>query len=274
MNIHFTDKNLFEKLKKATLAKVVVGSRMYGIHNDDINKGPLSDTDFLYIYATSENELTSAIQTHHQLQFIDEDGNDHNFVSLHTFVRNILNGDSTINFEVVQSGALFNTNLEWLHDLRSHFITYTIIRSYLGLARRDVKHYHKANTEELKKKRLGHIIRGYIYAKDMIHDQFNFKIANCQLKIILDNLDVSNNKTLKEYDAAISNLRDELNEKFNNKTLGLAQHMNIKGASGLTYCMNYFCRSNDDTYFNEKQKHLNEFDMSYFINAFENWVEY
>lgn len=30
MNIHFTDIELFEKLKSATLAKVVVGSHMYG----------------------------------------------------------------------------------------------------------------------------------------------------------------------------------------------------------------------------------------------------
>ena len=272
MNIHFTDKILFEKLKKATLVKCIVGSRMYGIHNDDINKGPLSDTDYLYIYATSRNELGSAIQTHHQLQFIDEDGNDHNFVSLHTFIRNILNGDSTINFEVVQSGALKNTKLEWLHDLRSHFITYTIIRSYLGLCRRDVKHYHKANTEELKKKRLGHIIRGYIYSRDMIQNQWNFKLANIELKSILDNLDVSNNKTLKEYDVAISTLRDELNEKFNNKTLGLAQHMNVDGATILTRKISMF--TNYDSFFQNHQHHLTHFDMSYFINAFENWVEY
>lgn len=272
MNIHFTDKILFEKLKKATLVKCIVGSRLYGIHNDDITKGPLSDTDFLYIYATSENELTSAIQTHHQLQFIDEDGNDHNFVSLHTFVRNILNGDSTINFEVVQSGALFNTNLEWLHDLRSHFITYTIIRSYLGLCNRDIKFYYKEKIEYNKKKKIQHIIRGYLYAESLLNKTFDFKKSNNLLLEI--NIDISNNNLIKEYTQNVSNLRFILNEKFNNKTLGLAQHMNVDGAKELTYCMNYFCRSNDDTHFNEKQKHLNEFDMSYFVNAFENWVEY
>jgi len=271
MNIHFTDKNLFEKLKKATLAKVVVGSRMYGIHNDDINKGPLSDTDFLYIYATSENELLSAIQTHHQLQFIDEEGNDHNFVSLHTFVRNILNGDSTINFEVVQSNVLFGTQLDWITNYKDAFITYTVIRSYLGLCRRDIKHYHKANTEYLKRKRLGHIIRGYIYARDMIHDQWNFTLANLELKSIIDNLDVSNNKTLKEYDAAISTLRDELNEKLNDKTLKYAQHMDFVDSVEFTSSLLNFCTSN---FFKKKQSHIKNFDISAYLNAFENWVEY
>ena len=33
MNIHFTDIELFEKLKKTTLTKVKVGSHMYGTNN-------------------------------------------------------------------------------------------------------------------------------------------------------------------------------------------------------------------------------------------------
>lgn len=266
MNIHFTDTELFKNLKKATLAKVKVGSHMYGTNNEN------SDTDYLYIYATSKNELASAIQTHHQLQFIDENGDDHNFVSLHTFIRNILNGDSTINFEVIQSGVLKNTKLEFLCNFDNDFITYTIIRSYLGLARRDVKHYFKANTDYLKKKRLGHIIRGYLYARDMIQNQWNFNAANIELKSILDNLDVSNNKRLKDFDAGISFLRDELNEKLNNKTLGLSQHMNVDAAIKMTNKITMF--TNYDTDFLNHQHKLRNFDMSYFVNAFENWVEY
>lgn len=80
MNIHFDNKELFEKLKSATIAKVVIGSKMYGTY--DASK---SDIDYLYIYATSENELNSFIKTHHQLQY-KEDGIDYNFVSLHTFL--------------------------------------------------------------------------------------------------------------------------------------------------------------------------------------------
>lgn len=265
MNIHFTDIELFEQLKKATLAKIIVGSQMYGTNTT------VSDTDFLYIYATSENELLSAIQTHHQLQYIDENGNDHNFVSLHTFIRNILNGDSTINFEVVQSNELFGTCLGWINYHKNSFITYTIIRSYLGLCRRDVKHFHKANTDYLKKKRLGHIIRGYLYARDMIYNQWNFTLVNIKLKSIIDNLDIFTNKTLREYEKEISDLRNELNEKFNNKTLGYAQHMNVEDSIEFTNDLLVFCKSET---FKQKQSHLDDFDLVSFLNAFENWVEY
>ena len=34
MNIHFDDKDLFDKLKRATIAKVLVGSHMYGTNNE------------------------------------------------------------------------------------------------------------------------------------------------------------------------------------------------------------------------------------------------
>ena len=81
MNIHFKNKELFEKLKSATIAKVIVGSHMYGTNTES------SDIDYLYIYATSENELNSFIKVHHQLQY-KEDGIDHNFVSLHNFLNN------------------------------------------------------------------------------------------------------------------------------------------------------------------------------------------
>lgn len=48
MNIHFTDKELLNKLKSATIAKVVIGSNMYGTNTEK------SDVDYLYIYATSK----------------------------------------------------------------------------------------------------------------------------------------------------------------------------------------------------------------------------
>jgi predicted nucleotidyltransferase len=264
MNIHFTDKKLFEQLQKATLAKVIVGSHLYGTNNEK------SDIDYLYIYATSQNEMFSAIKTHHQLQY-KENNIDYNFVSLHSFICNILNGDSTINFEVVQSDLLKDSVLDFLYEIRNEFITYTVIKSYLGLARRDVKHYHKADTEYLKKKRLGHIIRGYLYARDMLYNKFNFELINKELISILNTIDVSNNKLLKEYDKEISNLRNELNDKLNNKTLNLAQHLSVDASKKITEELIYLC---DSDIFKQKQNHLNNFDMSYYLEAYENWVSY
>ncbi len=262
MNIHFTDKDLFERLKQATIAKVVVGSHMYGTNNEN------SDTDYLYIYATSQNELNSFIQTNHQLQY-NEDGIDHNFVSLHTFLKNIVNGDSTINFEVVQSDALYDTDLHWLKFHSKAFITYTVVKSYLGLCNRDIKFYYKEKNEYNIKKKLLHIIRGCLYADSLLNNNFDFK--NLNQKLLEINIDISNNNLIKKYTHNVSNLRLILNEKFNNKTLGLAQHINVDDGIILTNRLITFCNS---SIFKDKQKILKDFDLSMFINSYENWVNY
>lgn len=264
MNIHFTDKKLFEQLKFATLATVRVGSHMYGNNNEN------SDEDFLYIYATSKNEVNSFLETHHQLQY-KENNVDYNFVSLHTFIQNIFNGDSTINFEVVQSDALLDTHLEWLTKHKEVFITYSMIRSYLGLARRDIKHYHKCKSEYEKRKRLGHIIRGYLYATDMIYNELDFNLVNRFFCTKVKDLDVSTNKTLREYETLISDLRDKLNEKFNGKTLGLAQTMDVELGKKLMKDFLMFCNSD---IFETKQSMLDNFNLDEFINVNENWVAY
>lgn len=269
MNIHSTDLVLFENLKSATLAKVKVGSHMYGTATDK------SDVDYLYIYATSENELLSAIQVHHQIQFkIDED--DYNFVSLHSFLRNCISGDSTINFEVIQNDDLLldeneNQYLAWINNYKKSFITYTIIRSYLGFARRDIKHFYKYNDEYNKRKRLGHIIRGYIYARDMIDGSFDIDVANFELRTLMRGIDVSTNIMLRQYERLISELRNTLTEKFNDKTLGLSQHFNAKKGIAFTKELTEFCKTDVFIY---HQKYLHDFDMTAFIDSFENWVEY
>ena len=262
MNIHFNDKELFEKLKSATIAKIVVGSNMYGTQNSS------SDIDYLYIYATSENELNSFVKVHHQLQY-KEDGIDYNFVSLHNFLNNCINGDSTINFEVINSTSLIGTDIEFLYNFRKTFLTYTVIRSYLGLARRDSKHFFSVKTDYEKSKKLKHVIRGYLYSKDMIENNFDFDRCNKELLNI--EIDITSNKQLKEYDSKISELRNVLTEKFNSKTLGLSQNLNVKDGIEITKLFLDYCNSDS---FKEKSNKLNNFDLSDFINSFENWVEY
>lgn len=260
MNIHFTDKKLFEQLKNATLAKVIVGSHMYGTNTDK------SDIDYLHIYATSNNELNTVFNTHHQLQY-KENNIDYNFVSLHTFIKNILNGDSTINFEVIQSDELIGTDLEWLIKYRNDFITYTIIRAYNGFCKRDLKHFHKADTDYLRFKRFGHIIRGYLYSRDMLYNQWNFKVVNEELKGILTNLTVTK-ELIEEYKEAINDIRKELNIKLDNGTLGYAQHFNVDSGIKLNKELYDFCNSD---IFKSKQFDL---DISMYINSYENWVSY
>lgn len=264
MNIHFTDKELFEKLKSATLAKVVVGSHMYGTQN--IFGDNTSDIDYLHIYATSNNELNTVFNTHHQLQY-KEDGIDYNFVSLHTFIKNILNGDSTINFEVVQSDELIGTDLEWLRMFKDDFITYTMIKSYNGFCKRDLKHFHKAKTEYDRFKRFGHIIRGFLYSRDMLYSQWDFKVVNDELKEILKDLTIDNT-LIETYTNLTNNIRTELNKRLENKTLGYAQHFHpVKGVI-LNEYLQEFCKSD---IFIAKQFDL---DITMYITSYENWVTY
>lgn len=268
MNIHFKDKTLFNKLKSATIVKVVVGSHLYG--TNVVSDEYTSDTDFLYIYATSDSELKSFVQVNHQLQY-KEDGIDHNFVSLHSFIRNSLNGDSTINFEVIQSGILLNTPLSWLGEKNDFFKTYTIIRSYLGLSRRDIKHFGKYTEEYEKRKKFGHIIRGYLYSKALIEHNFNFKLLNIELKELMNTIDYNSGKELKMFSGYITDLRELLTNKFNGGSLNLPQNIDVNNGILLDKLLNNYCNSVDFKY---KQTFLKEFDMYYYINSYENWVSY
>lgn len=268
MNIHFTDKELFERLKAATLAKVIVGSHLYGTNTLE------SDLDWLHIYATSENELKSFVWTNHQLQY-KEDGVDHNFVSLHSFVRNIINGDSTINFEVVHSDALENTILELLMHMKDIFNTYTMIRSYNGLAKRDCKHWIKAKTDRDRLKKYGHIVRGYIYAQLLMHRTFRFDLAN---KALIHHMSYfkSGEKTLSidnvhEYNDLLDIQRKELNSLLESKDLKLAKVMKVQDGLDLEMSLKLLQYKGE---FLQKQNKLKLFDMDIFINAFENWVSY
>lgn len=262
MNIHFEDRILFEKLKSATIAKVLVGSHMYKSNNE------LSDTDYLYIYATSENELYSFIKTHHQLQY-KEDNIDYNFVSLHNFLYNTLKGDSTINFEVINSDSLIGTDLRFLNYNKDAFLTYTIIRSYLGLCRRDIKCFFSAKTDYDKEKRLKHIVRGSIYARYMLDNNFEFNKCNDMFRAV--EIDITTSKQLKSYEKIVSDLRYVLNEKFASKTLGLAQHMNVESGVKITKDLLDYCKTES---FKNKQAFLSDFNLDIFINSYENWVEY
>lgn len=112
MNIHCYDKKLFELLKSLSFTRIKVGSHMYGMENKD------SDIDYLYIYLKPQGLADSFLWQHHQLQF-KEDGIDHNFTDLHSFIRNIMTGDATINFEALHSEEMkANKELSFLYENR------------------------------------------------------------------------------------------------------------------------------------------------------------
>jgi hypothetical protein len=164
MNIHFKDKKVFDKLMDSALIKIRVGSHLYKLETAD------SDTDYLIIYANPLMNTHSFYWEHHQLQYKDTENNvDYVFTTVQNFVRNILTGDSTINYEVLFSEDFENSKeFAFLYDSRLKFRNYNIIRSYLGHTKRDIKIATnlKDNTPELYK-RVSHIYRS-LYAVDQI----------------------------------------------------------------------------------------------------------
>ena len=178
MNIHI-NKNTFDLLNKSALISLEVGSSVYGLSDEN------SDKDFLTIYAPFKNERNSFWQTHHQYQYKDIENNiDYNFVSLFTFLRNLINGDSTINFELVFDKKLISTPFEFLYVNKHMFYNYNVLRSYNGFGKRDLKHLHKEKNSRDKNKKLIHAYRCNLFANQILENKFSPKIDDEHLNIM------------------------------------------------------------------------------------------
>jgi len=231
MNIHFTDENLFYKLMKNKLLQIEVGSHMYNLTDE------YSDIDSLIIYTPFKNQLNSAFTNHHQLQY-KYNGVDYIFVDLITFIRNAVNGDSTINFEVINSNELINTKLELLYNNRIFFYNYNIIKGYLGLAKRDLKQLNKVYdaNHRSQNKRLIHAIRGYYTAYqimsslehgEMIYNNIQPNIIHKELLRIKTIQSNEIRERLKhEFTIKIVDLRQKLNSVFDNNNY-IPKYMNV-----------------------------------------------
>ena len=223
MNIHIEDRDKFELLKKATLFKVTIGSHMYGTANES------SDQDILHIYAVSRMEQSSFVKTHHQYQF-KEDGIDYIFVNIDAFLRNTLNGDSTINFEVIHSDEMKNDDIfRKLYHIGYSFCNYNIARSYLGLAKRDLKHMNNSKDDKSRNKKLAHAYRGLQFAEMIMEKDFNPVLSGKKLETVQHLLALNDNETRKSFfntlNSSVGFVRLDLNEKFDKKTLGLPKYM-------------------------------------------------
>lgn len=166
MNIHFTDEKLFNDLMQSSIFQIEIGSGMYNL------KTETSDTDILVIYLDGVVNSNSIIRTHHQLQYIkdNEDGStiDYIFTSLTQFLNNILSGDSTINYEVLKSETFknFSNEFKFLSELEV-FDNINVIKSYLGMAKRDLKSIKC----EFSTKKLYHISRGILFAEAVLNSK-------------------------------------------------------------------------------------------------------
>jgi hypothetical protein len=134
-------------------------------------------------------------------------------------------GDSTLNFEALYSEALKNhEDFKFLSEFKANFVNYQLIKSYLGLARRDIKMYKKDKNE----KKLFHSFRGYLTAQAIYSGTEYFNDFSCfseserfTLKALKHNeLDTATYDSLaKDLAASLDKLRSELNVKFDKKEI-------------------------------------------------------
>lgn len=271
MNIHFKDKNYFETLKSAALIRLEVGSSMYSLNDEN------SDIDYLYILPNSIFDEYSLINSHHQLQF-KENNIDHNFTNIKNFLNNALKGESSINFECINSEKLKGTCLEFLHNNKKCFNNYNIIRGYLGFARRDFKFYFRESVERDRKKKLIHIWRGYFFAKSIMDGNFSLiskELLDKANEIRSIKFDINKTKELdnsaKSAMLLISDLREQLNALLNSKSI--SKIMNVANQTSLNNFIKELYNSDEYKYKKSLIVEPDEIKAEIF-NVNENWVSY
>ena len=283
MNIHFTDENIFKNLLESSLVSLPIGSVLYGLQHAE------SDKDFLHILPSFRQEQESFLQNFHQLQYkkpaenitgtisetATETVEDHIFVSLPTFLRNCIIGESTINFECLHTPALKESVLSFLYEQRKNFYNYCVIRAYLGFCERDIKHYKKRQTDTDKASGIIHVQRGLLFAQNIFQDNFELIIED----LIDFGADVRAN--YKEFERFLP-IYLESAKDFRQETLNkayeqghLVRYMSPENQQILDKSLSDFIST--DFY----QKKCNQITpknqakiMEMYYNSFENWVEY
>ncbi len=168
MNLHINKEEFDFLTSVPNFGTFTIGSKLYGTNDEN------SDADYLIITCPSKEHNLSPFKTHHQFQYKDVENNiDYNFVDIITFIRNLVCGDSTINYELLYSEEFKASKIGWLCDYREYFRTFTIVKSYLGLCERDIKHFNKRKDKRDKSSGLGHIMRSFDYATGIVEGKFS-----------------------------------------------------------------------------------------------------
>lgn len=133
MNIIITE-DLHNKFQKHIVSTIEFGSALKGESNEN------SDRDLLHIIESADWLVSSTVANQHLLQYKTEN-EDHIYCTAHTFVKSLLDGDTTVFLEMHKYGGLNGTCLEFLN--KYDFVFYRSLRSYLGISRRDIKDVKK-----------------------------------------------------------------------------------------------------------------------------------
>jgi predicted nucleotidyltransferase len=220
MNIHI-EKDIFDFILDNTrYYKFTIGSKLYGISDEK------SDSDYLIVYHPFKNQLLNPFTNPHQLQYKDLVNNiDYNLIDIITFIKNLVSGDSTINYEIINGIEIKNTDLSFLYDNRELFKTFNIAKAYLGFARRDIKHFFKRIDIKDLISGILHIDRSISIAKFIMFKEGDLtSIYNDlgELKFNLSNSELTSKdfkSLLDVYRLRVDELRNELTDIHNKEEI-------------------------------------------------------
>jgi hypothetical protein len=94
-------------------------------------------------------------------------------VDIITFIKNLVSGDSTVNYEIIHGEEIKSTDLSFLYDYKNDFSTFNIAKAYLGFAKRDIKSYNNRIDSTEKRGALLHILRSNYFAYHIINNNVN-----------------------------------------------------------------------------------------------------
>jgi hypothetical protein len=273
MNVHIENKEIFNDYWNSTIFSMKMGSVLYGLNDK------FSDTDFISIRAPSRNQIYSFTKSIHQVQYKDlEYKVDYVFTDVFSFFWYMLNGDYTINFEIMHSDDFKKSYFgSFFNFLTKDLKTYNIILAYLGFANRDIKYFFKKETDRDKIKKLLHIERSLYFAKKIFYDYENFNLIVPELidkkneLLSMKKEDLNNDffvSKLSLLTMEISNFRkDILNVSLEKKEI--FRFLSLESQKKLDEAL--FNLSKDAIFVKKQQEFIDNKDF-YFVN--ENGLKY
>ena len=136
MNI-LIDEEVKAQLDPLIIQTIEFGSTLRG------DRTAQSDRDFLHIIKNTPAQMAAPVYAHHLLQY-KKDNEDHIYCTVTSFVKGLLDGDSTVFIEILRSGTFRGSReMSTLHTHMDKFSTYRSAKALAGTAERDIRECSK-----------------------------------------------------------------------------------------------------------------------------------
>lgn len=267
MNIQIEDENILNVLNESVIDRFEFGSKIYGLETEK------SDVDDIAVIKQNDFFANTFLWEHHTIQRASEE-RDTIYTTLQLLVRNLMTGDSTAYFETLHSNQCDGTILEFLADRKSWFYNFTTIRSFVGYARRDIKH-SKDNG-----KRFAHAVRCYYAAKMLFDDHFytnDYREYDTNVYEYIRSMKLGTHglskyelsQEIQYYKKSIDDLRKQVSESFNSNQ---RKHDRYMSAERLREIDAYVIDKNKTLWYDlEDEENFYIYQM---YHALENGIEY